>query len=158
MRSKAKLSPTSYRCVVPASSPDDFAATVLKWTQKAKENTLEALIQTIQGVNYEIIINWPVESGYSQGQWVARINGGNQSRAGGATLVAVNQLAKRLQLGDSYQLINLSEYGARLEYGFVGQDSLGRVYNQQGKYIVRRAIQRIPVIAKTIIDSLARRA
>ena len=34
------------------------------------------------------------------------------------------------------------EYGARLEFGFIGQDKLGRTYNQAGRPMLRKAIER----------------
>ena len=39
-------------------------------------------------------------------------------------------------------------YARRLNYGFVGSDSKGRVYNQQGLYFVEKAIAEWPAIVR----------
>lgn len=50
-----------------------------------------------------------------------------------------------------------TEYGARLEYGFVGQDSLGRTIDQLPRPFARPALQeKIPEIRQGIIDEINR--
>ena len=47
-------------------------------------------------------------------------------------------------------------YARRLEFGFVGTDSLGRTYNQQGRGWVRRAAQQWPaIVAQATADAKA---
>lgn len=50
------------------------------------------------------------------------------------------------QIGDKIYLGFQAVYAARMEYGFVGPDSLGRVYNQKGNGFVRLTMQRWPQI------------
>ncbi len=45
-------------------------------------------------------------------------------------------------------------YARRVEYGFSGTDSLGRVYNQQGRAFLRRAAQRWPSIVDAVSAEL----
>jgi len=42
---------------------------------------------------------------------------------------------------DGYFIFNNVTYAPRIEYGFVGEDSLGRFYHQGGQYIIHNAIK-----------------
>lgn len=46
------------------------------------------------------------------------------------------------------------EYARRIEYGFVGQDSLGRHYNQPGRHMFAMAIARAPEIADEVLRDI----
>ncbi|QHG70159.1 hypothetical protein [Ensifer adhaerens] len=53
-----------------------------------------------------------------------------------------------LSIGETLYLGFQAAYGPRMEYGFVGADSLGRVYNQQGFGFVEAAAQDWPQTVK----------
>ncbi|MEF2073486.1 hypothetical protein [Consotaella aegiceratis] len=55
-------------------------------------------------------------------------------------------------LGETIYLGFQAAYARRMEYGFKGQDSLGRTYNQAGNGFVRLAVQRW----QAIVDEAAR--
>jgi hypothetical protein len=46
------------------------------------------------------------------------------------------------------------EYARRIEYGFVGRDSLGRLYNQPGAHMFAMAIARAPEIADEVLHDI----
>lgn len=48
-------------------------------------------------------------------------------------------ITQHMQLGETYNLTNSQPYAFRIEYGFVGSDSLGRHYHQTGHYMVNNA-------------------
>ena len=48
----------------------------------------------------------------------------------------------RMQVGETVQAGWSAVYAMRQEFGFMGQDSLGREYNQGGKAFLRTALQR----------------
>lgn len=50
------------------------------------------------------------------------------------------------ELGSTVYLGFQAAYAARMNYGFVGEDSLGRLYNQQGYGFVEAVAQRWPQI------------
>lgn len=50
------------------------------------------------------------------------------------------------ELGDKIYLGFQAAYARRLEYGFQGQDALGRTYHQEGRGFVAAAAQRWPQI------------
>lgn len=45
-------------------------------------------------------------------------------------------------------------YAARMNYGYVGADSLGRVYNQQGNYFIEGAVAEWPNIVKNAVTDI----
>lgn len=57
-------------------------------------------------------------------------------------------------LGDSITLGFQANYARRMNFGFVGQDSLGRTYNQAGNHFVERAAALWP----QLVDQAAREA
>ncbi|MDP9630085.1 UNVERIFIED_ORG: hypothetical protein J2W85_002146 [Ensifer adhaerens] len=64
-------------------------------------------------------------------------------RAGEIELIISN-----LDVGETLYLGFQAAYGPRMNYGFVGQDSLGRVYNQQGFGFVDAEAQDWPQTVK----------
>lgn len=68
----------------------------------------------------------------------------------------IGLVAARLKLGDSVWLGYRAIYARRQNYGFVGADSLGRVYNQQGSYFVEKAIEKWPEIVQQATDEIKR--
>ncbi len=45
-------------------------------------------------------------------------------------------------------------YAARMNFGYVGADSLGRVYNQQGNYFIEGAVAEWPNIVKNAVTDI----
>ena len=45
-------------------------------------------------------------------------------------------------------------YAARMNFGYVGADSLGRVYNQQGNYFIEGAVAEWPNIVKNAVTEI----
>lgn len=58
----------------------------------------------------------------------------------------VGAFAATLKLGDTAWLGYRAVYAHRQNSGFVGEDSLGRTYNQTGRHFVEHAIARWPYI------------
>ena len=59
-----------------------------------------------------------------------------------------------LQLDQTVWLGYQAIYARRLNYGFVGQDSLGRNYNQAGAHFVEGAIAEWPSIVASAISKI----
>lgn len=79
--------------------------------------------------------NMPVDTGFLRNSFVAGLNG-STSLTGPDAYVAAIAGAK---LGDVVFGGWTAKYAARIEFGFSGQDSLGRTYNQDGRGFVRKA-------------------
>lgn len=60
----------------------------------------------------------------------------------------VGAVVATLKLGQPIWLGYQAVYARRQNYGFVGADVLGRVFNQQGSYFVEYAIEMWPTIVK----------
>lgn len=136
-----------------------FSAQVRAIAERAKGQMAEFVVETIQDLNEEVVRNTPVKFGNLRGHWTAGIGtppsgGANGLDPGGAISVArLNAVAATLVMGQTYYAVNGAPYAARLEYGFVGTDALGRTYNQAPRAFVRNTIARAPQIAE---DALAR--
>lgn len=63
-----------------------------------------------------------------------------------------------LTIGMRFFFCWTAAYAARIEYGFTGQDSLGRTFNQAGRGFVRLAAQNWPVIVRASIAEARARA
>jgi hypothetical protein len=53
-----------------------------------------------------------------------------------------------------FWMLNATVYAKRLEYGFVGTDSLGRYYNQPGRFFVTDTCKRWPQIVQKVTSDL----
>lgn len=60
----------------------------------------------------------------------------------------VEMVIQGAEIGDTIYLGFQAAYALRMEYGFVGQDSLGRNYNQRGFGFVEKTGERWPQIVK----------
>lgn len=56
--------------------------------------------------------------------------------------------AQLLKIGDTAYVGYQANYARRQNYGFIGEDSLGRTYNQPGRGFVERAEARWPAIVE----------
>lgn len=79
--------------------------------------------------------NMPVDTGFLRNSFVSGLNG-STSLTGPDAYVAAIAGAK---LGDVVFGGWTAKYAARIEFGFSGQDSLGRTYNQDGRGFARKA-------------------
>jgi len=59
-----------------------------------------------------------------------------------------------LRMNDTLWLGFQAKYARRQNYGFVGADALGRVYNQQGAHFVERAIAMWPQIVREAVEEV----
>ena len=59
-----------------------------------------------------------------------------------------------MKAGLVFWMTNNAAYARRIEYGFVGEDSLGREYNQKGRFFVRKNIKRAKQIVSQLVKDL----
>lgn len=67
----------------------------------------------------------------------------------------VGAVAATLQPHEPVWIGYQAVYARRQNYGFVGADSLGRVYNQQGNYFVEHAISMWPEIVRQAVKEVS---
>lgn len=136
-----------------------FADQVRAVCEKAKQDMAQVVVETIQDINEEIVRATPVKFGNLRGHWTASLGApaagtsGQADRQGAGTVAKLNAVVAGLEMGQTYYAVNGAPYAARLEYGFVGADSLGRTYNQPPRAFVRTTMARAGQIAE---EALAR--
>ena len=120
-------------------------ANIGAWSEKAKRNAILVARQSIQDVCEDAQRTkstggrMPVDTGFLRNSFTAGVDGAALS-GDVAYLAAINGL----QIGDTFNAGWTAAYARRMEYGFVGQDSLGRFYNTPGNFFMGGAIMRWP--------------
>lgn len=124
-----------------------FVQAVNKWTLATEQRSNEAFRNGALDFYDELSKATPVLAGNLRNSLVATVNGntssvtgpGNSSsdstfRSGAETSIANIMNAK---IGDKISYMYNATYFRRLNYGFTGFDSLGRYYNQAGRFWVQ---------------------
>jgi hypothetical protein len=131
-----------------------FAAQVDAWCKESEDRLLMVFKRAVDLLAEEMTRTrgnggaLPHRTGNLMRSMAARINalppGGSPGQVfGGGDVGAV--VAQAL-IGDSISLGFQANYARRLNYGFVGQDSLGRNFNQSGAGFVERAAAMWPAL------------
>lgn len=66
----------------------------------------------------------------------------------------IGLIAATLKADETVYIGYQAIYAARMNYGYIGADSLGRVYNQQGNYFVEGAVAEWPNIVKNAVTDI----
>lgn len=140
-----------------------FIQAVDKWTKKTEERSEAAFRNGLLDFYDELSNATPVLTGNLRNSLVATVNGATSTvtgpgtnpgdttyRSGAETSIANIMRAK---IGDRVQFLYNAPYYRRLNYGFHGFDSLGRFYNQVGRFWV----QRVGARYRSIMRAAARR-
>lgn len=138
-------------------------ATILKTTMTAwgkfTNEELEKLArQSIQELCEVTVLATPVDTGFLRGSWQPSIGepkeaDGKLDTSGASALADAAVEITDLKIGQKFYLMNNAAYARRLEYGFVGEDSLGRHYDQKGRFYVTDSIAKWPqIVAKVAAD------
>lgn len=137
-----------------------FSATVSDWVAAEKERQTAVFRASVQEFVSKAQLtvpaggNMPINFGFLRSSILVSTDGPPVTRADGepekgrtypenaqvALVIAGLEIGQDLYGGWS------AAYAMRMEYGFVGQDSLGRTYNQQGFGFVAKAAQLWPQI------------
>lgn len=146
-----------------------FSRSVNQWAQATEERSTDAYRNGLLDFYDELRAATPVDTGNLRDAWVASDSGNamtvtgpgdspgqSNNRSGISQSIAAIMSAK---IGDKISFMNHATYFLRIERGFVGPDSLGRVYNQAGRWfaagvgaryraIMRRAATRLKMAMK----------
>lgn len=131
----------------------DFARNVRQFVERAKTR----MTLVFRGIGMEAVIRvkelTPVDTGFLRANWI-------DAESGDVSLTAqVNPVTgrwiARVMLGETIYVLNPVPYARRMEYGFVGQDSLGREYDQGGYHMVQQTLAELPEMAARVIEELA---
>lgn len=136
-----------------------FSNAVNKWTKQTEERATEAF--QIGSLDFFIALrdNTPKDTGFLRSSLTAGIGGdvaaGPPAEYGSvANDSAALGVFSRLKLGDKVTMVYRATYAMRQNYGFVGADSLGRFYNQAGKFWVEAVSARYVSIMRAAASRL----
>lgn len=144
-----------------ATGGQQFRAQLGAWAKQTQAN-LDALVrQSAQEVASQVVHATPVDTGFLRGSWQPSIGkpasddgAAALDPGGGNTQAKIGITAAGMKAGEHFYMTNNAAYALRLEYGFVGADSLGRNYNQAGRFFVGDTIKRWPMIVDEVAADL----
>lgn len=125
-----------------------FTVDVSRFVAKAKQDmdglfraiALEALVRVKELT--------PVKTGYLRANFVATLDPQSVRAApGGSNSEAAIAQARA---GDTIYIVNPVVYARRVEFGFVGEDSKGRAFNQPGRGMVQQVVTELTSIARRV--------
>lgn len=143
-----------------------YEADLDRWLADFNDRIGEIWRHAVVRVGEEVIKGSPVDTGFFRGQWTPSLgaeppypadqNQGSTDPHGQRALAALTLMATQMTFGETLFFVNNAIYGMRLNYGFVGADSLGREYNQPGRYFVEDAIAKWYTIFDDVAGELRR--
>ncbi len=144
-----------------------FAAQLKGIADKTKtqmKDVLGASVEDVMKIAQTPVENggrMPVKDGYLVNSVVSELNGeivgpaSTESDKGGAQSTAnIALVVTDIEPGDTARFGWTAEYARRMEMGFVGEDSLGRTFNQEGKHFVEGAAAQWPQIVERNVGRL----
>ena len=66
----------------------------------------------------------------------------------------IGLIAATLKADETVFIGYQAKYSFRQNYGYVGEDRLGRIYNQQGNYFVENAVAQWPIIVSKAVSDI----
>lgn len=145
-----------------AGTTRGWIQSVNKWTKETEER-METAFQNISlTFYYRMRDATPVDTGNLRDSLVAYINSSGAPSLvtgpnGGAVRSGESESIgniMNLQLGDKVSYVYNATYARRLNYGFTGFDSLGRYYNQPGRFWIEQVGSQYRTIARQVATEL----
>lgn len=128
-----------------------FSADLSAWAARVAGRVDELARQSVQETARQVVVATPFDTGFLATSWQPSIGAEPRTNppSKGADYSAV---AAGVTAGSVFWMVNNAAYARRLEFGFVGEDALGRYYNQPGRFYVRGVVARWA----QIVDAQAR--
>ena len=128
-------------------------ATLDQWTKKSKRRidaVLKDATQSVIAVAQQTKAKggrMPVDTGNLRNSLQSSVAGGAMGEGASSYILA----AAGMKGGDLATFTWTAEYARRVNNGFVGDDKLGRTYNQVGAHFVEGAVDQWPAIVRASI-------
>lgn len=148
-------------------TPQDFKINLGKWKKKVGARLQAVARQTVQEMAKQVVLATPVDLGFLRASWQPSVGDDAESiivgkfgtpqspdPSGAMALTKIAAIVPQIKTGDVFHMRNGAVYAMRIEYGFVGEDSLGRYYNQQGQFYVTGTVKKWPKIVEQVIKDL----
>lgn len=121
-----------------------FGASVRKWAKELPERAVATAQRAALDFRDHLLEETPIDTGNLRSSLVLGLNGNIPQGPHNAYMSDDNEARARavvasMKAGDTIDYRYLAVYAMRLNYGFSGPDSLGRVYNQPGRYWIQEA-------------------
>lgn len=132
-----------------------FATEIEAWVRETKERIAAVFHMAAEDLAEKVVAKAPIDTGFlrhsfqASGSQMPVIRADAKPTEGAkypADAGPINLVISNVPLGETVYLGFVAAYALRIEYGFVGQDSAGRNYNQPGRGMVRLAAQNWPWI------------
>ncbi len=133
----------------------DFTVQIDAFVQKAKGRALAFAQEFCNDIGEATVEATPVITGNLRASWWGSLNAPVVPQEGQGNVGNLSMVTSELQLGDVYYMNNGAAYAMRVEFGFVGTDSLGRKYNQAPRSFVRSTLDRASSIAEAAAQRVA---
>ena len=133
---------------------ESFSAQVDEWVRQTERRLEMVFKESVQTLFEEAQKpageggNMPIDTGFLRNSFVAGLNGTTSLSGPDAYIAAI----AGANIGDVIFGGWTAAYARRIEFGFVGKDSLGRNYNQTGRGFARKAAMRWPQIVRESAD------
>jgi len=123
-------------------SIDPFSVTVRRFCEDQAPDVSDKIYRAIvTDFLARVKERTPVRTGYLRASWTVVTA---QSAAG---VTGGDGGIGDLHYGDGCLIVNPAVYARRVEFGFVGTDSLGRHYNEKGRGMLTQTVNELPQIA-----------
>lgn len=125
---------------------NNFGAQVTAWAAQTEKRLQATYRRSVELLGEEMSNTKPnggrvpIDTGNLANSLIASTQGMPRISDGRFTGSNLGAVTATLKLGQPVWLGYQAAYARRMEYGFVGADSLGRVYNQAGNHFVAGAI------------------
>lgn len=145
-----------------AGDPEAFRVSLADWANRVGINADALARQACQETAFRVVNATPVHLGFLRGGWQPGLNtepaaGGDVAAdpGGAIALASIGAIIGTMKAGDVFHMRNNTVYARRIEFGFVGQDSLGRNYNQKGQYFVTNVVASWSAIVEEVAAALS---
>lgn len=135
-----------------------------EWAERSKQKMTAIFRGSVQELAYEMILDrnhggkTPVVTGNLVRSLLAQKGSMPQTVDSKFTTGQdIGPVLLNAELGDKIFLGFQAAYARRVNYGFVGQDSLGRTYNQSGAGFVEQAAANWQVIVRLVTEDVNKR-
>lgn len=131
-----------------------FAAQVGAWAAKTEARTQAVYRRSVELLAEEMIKTradggrLPFDTGNLARSLVASTAGMPKTSEAPAVGMDIGSVTRTLMLNQSVWIAFQAIYARRRNYGFVGADVLGRVFNEDGAYFVEAAIAKWPQLVE----------